>query len=281
MAHECFDVEIAGKIAHIRLKRGDALNTMTRAFWRELPEIVHDIDRGAKARVILISSTGKHFSAGMDISVFTGGGSLGSAGADRFIQGEAFRAHVKTLQESFSCLEEARMPVIVAIQGGVIGGAVDMVSAADIRIATKDAFFQIQEINLAMTADVGTYPRLAHLIPQGPLRELAYTGRRLRAEHALVLGLVNALYDDQGTLLTAAFDMAREIATKSPLAVTGSKVMLNRARDHTVADCLDYIATWQGGMFAPPHMAEAFAAKAEKREPDFPDLAPLPHIMEP
>jgi enoyl-CoA hydratase len=282
MAYTCFDLEIADKIAHIRLKRGDALNTMTRAFWRELPEIVRDIDRNAKARVIVISSTGKHFSAGMDISVFTdeGAGARRDA-ADRFVAGEAIRLHVKTLQESFSCLEEARMPVLVAMQGGVIGGAMDMVSACDIRTCTRDAFFCIQEINLGMTADVGTFPRLCYLLPQGAVRELAYTGRRLSAERAFALGLVNAVYEDQATMMKAVLEMAREIAAKSPLAVAGSKVMINRARDHTVADCLDYIATWQAGMFPPPHMALAFAAKAEKREAEFPDLLPLPPAHEP
>lgn len=281
MSATCFDVEIAAKIAHIRLKRGDALNTMTREFWRELPEIVRDIDRGAKARVIVISSTGKHFSAGMDISVFTGGGNSVLQEKDRYVAGEAFRLHVKSLQESFSCLEEARMPVLAAIQGGVIGGAVDMISACDMRYATKDAFFCIQEINLAMTADVGTFPRLCHLLPQGMVRELAYTGRRLPADRALALGLVNAVYDDQAAMLKDVLAIAGEIAEKSPLAVAGSKVMINRARDHTVADCLDYIATWQAGMFPPPHMAEAFAAKAEKRPANFPDLEALPRAHEP
>lgn len=280
--YECFDCEIANKIAHIRLKRGEALNTMTRAFWRELPEIVRDIDRNARARVIVVSSTGKHFSAGMDISVFTDGGGLQHSGqGDRFTLGEAFRLHVKTLQESFSCLEEARMPVLAAVQGGVIGGAVDMISAADIRYATKDAFFQIQEINLAMTADVGTFPRLVHLLPQGAVRELAYTGRRLSAERAFALGFVTALYEDQASMLKAVMETASEIAAKAPLAVAGSKLMINRARDHAIADCLDYIATWQAGMFATAHMAEAFAAKAEKRAANFPDLVPLPKAHEP
>jgi len=280
MAYECFDLEIADKIAHLRLKRGEALNTMTRAFWRDLPEIVRDIDRNARARVIVISSTGKHFSAGMDISVFTQGG-VTNSGSDRYTAGEAFRLHVKSLQESFSCLEEARMPVLVGCQGGVIGGAVDMVSACDVRYATRDAFFQIQEINLAMTADVGTFPRLAHLIPHGALRELSYTGRRLDASRAFALGFVTAIYDDHAAMLSAVFETAKEIAAKSPLAVAGSKVMLNRARDHSIADCLDYIATWQAGMFPPPHMAEAFAAKAEKRAASFPDLLPLPARREP
>jgi enoyl-CoA hydratase len=273
--YECFDVSIEGGVAHIQLKRPDAFNSMIRAFWNELPAIVKDIDENARARCIVISSTGKHFSAGMDLAVFAAGGTTPEAGTDRQTAGESFRRHVHSLQSSFSCLDEARMPVLVAIQGGCIGGAVDMTSACDIRYATKDAFFCIQEINIGMTADVGTFPRLCKLIPEGWVRELAYTGRRLPAEKAKAIGLVNEVYDTHEELVAAVMQTAREIASKAPLAVTGSKTMINYARDHTIKDSLDYIAVWQVGMFAPAHMQEAFVAKQEKRDGDFPDLLPL------
>lgn len=272
----CFDVTIENHVAHIRLKRPEAMNTMVRAFWNELPQIVRDIDENARARCIVISSTGKHFCAGMDLAVFGGGGSTASAAApDSAINAEAMRYHVKMLQDAFSCLDEARMPVIAAIQGGCVGGAVDMTSACDIRYCTADAFFVIQEINIGMTADVGTFPRLCKLIPEGWVRELAYTGRRLPAQRAREIGLVNEVFDTHEQVVDHALATAREIASKAPLAVTGSKVMINYARDHTIKDSLDYIAVWQTSMFSGPHMAEAFKAKAEKREANFPDLAPL------
>lgn len=276
MAHECFDVGISDHIAHIRLKRPDQLNTMIRAFWNELPEIVADIDDNTRARVIVISSTGKHFSAGMDLSVFTEGDDTLSERrqVETGRQRHALRDFTKHLQDSFSCLERARMPVIAAVQGGCIGGAVDLISACDIRYATRDAFFCIQEINIGMTADVGTFPRLCHLIPEGWVRELAYTGRRLGGEKAREIGLVNDVFDTQEATLDAAMATAREIASKSPLAVAGSKVMINYARDHTVADGLDYIATWQTGMFQPADMMESFAAKSGGRAPRFQDLQP-------
>lgn len=275
-ATSCFAVSITDGIAHIQLNRPEALNAMNRAFWNELPAIVRDISDNARARVIVISSTGKHFSAGMDLSVFTSGGTTGTEGrADRETRNESFRYHVHHLQDVFSCLDQARMPVLVAVQGGCIGGAVDMTTACDIRYATADAFFCIQEINIGMTADVGTFPRLCKLIPEGWVRELAYTGRRLPAAKAKELGLVNEVYATHEELLAAVMETAREIASKAPLAVAGSKVMINYARDHTIKDSLDYIATWQTGMFAPAHMAEAFTAKAEKRDGVFPDLLPL------
>lgn len=161
----CFDLTIEHNIAHIVLNSPEAMNAMNRAFWNELPALVNDINDNAKARVIVISSTGKHFTAGMDISVFTDGEGVSASGGDPYARAEAFRQFVLTLQGSFSCLDTARMPVIAAVQGGCIGGGVDMTSACDIRYATEDAFFQIAEINIGMTADVGTFPRLCKLIP--------------------------------------------------------------------------------------------------------------------
>lgn len=268
---ECFDLAIEDKVALLTLNRPDAFNAMNRAFWNELPEIVREIDDEAKARVLVIASRGKHFTSGMDVSVFTDGG-LGAADADRAAQAEAFRHFVLTLQQTFSCLDDARIPVIAAVQGGCIGAGVDMVSACDIRYASEDAFFQIHEINIGMTADVGTFPRLCRLIPEGWVRELAYAGRRLPAAKAKEIGLVNDVFASQEAMLAHVMELAREIAAKSPVAVAGSKRMINYARDHSTADALDYIATWQAGMFSPAHLMEAFGAKMQKRDAVFPDL---------
>ena len=282
-AYTCFNVETKDKVAHIQLKRPDAFNTMTRAFWNELPAIVNQINDEAAARAIVISSTGKHFSAGMDLSVFTDGQGAAGEGAGRGETGRVrsnLRNEVRRLQNTFGCLDEARMPVLMAVQGGCIGGAVDLSTCADMRYATTDAFFVIQEINLAMTADVGTFPRLCHLLPQGMVRELAYSGRRLSAKKALDLGFVNELFDSQEQMLKHVLDLAAEIASKSPLAVHGSKVMINYARDHSIADGLDYIATWQAGMYNPSaDMMESFKAKQEKRTPVYADLLPLRKMM--
>jgi enoyl-CoA hydratase len=180
------------------------------------------------------------------------------------------------LQESFTSFERVRMPVLAAIQGGCIGGAVDMVTAADMRYATADAFFVIQEINIGMTADVGTLQRLPKIIPDGVARELAYTGRRMSAQRALEVGLINEIFPTHEDLVAGVLDIAREIASKSPLAIWGTKEMLLYSRDHSVTDGLNHIATWQTGMFQPSDMVETFTAKAEGRDPEFPDLLPAP-----
>lgn len=272
-SYECFKVEIADKIAHIVLNRPDKFNTMNLAFWRELPEIVHEINEKALARVIVVSSTGKHFTAGMDLSVFSSGRDMTGKETGR-VRANLMKT-VQRLQQTFSCLDEARTPVLMAVQGGCIGGGVDFASACDMRYATRDAFFCIQEINIGMTADVGTFPRLSYLMPQGLVRELAYTGRRLMADEARSCGFINQLFDDQDAMLKGVFAIARDIAARSPLAIWGSKEMLNYGRDHTVADTLRQIAVWQTGMFQPHDMMESFAAKSARREPEFDDLLPI------
>ena len=279
--YECFEVSIEDKVAHLQLKRPDAYNTMIPSFWSELPAIVDDIDRGAKARAIVISSTGKHFCAGMDLAVFTGDNALAaSGGAEELGRKRAFLwMMVQHLQESFTTLERARMPVLAAIQGGCIGGAVDMVSAADMRYCSADAFFCVQEINIGMTADVGTLQRLPKIIPEGIARELAYTGDRMPAERALAVGLVNEVFADHDAVVEGALAVAARIARHSPLAIWGTKESINYTRDHSVADSLRHIAGWQSGMFTGVDMMEEFAAKGGSRSPEFEEIPELPGAL--
>ncbi len=271
--YKCFDVSIEKGIATVTLNRGEKLNTMIPAFWLELPKAIGEINSSGEARVIVLASTGKHFSAGMDLAVFSMGS--GDAQAEVGRVRANLRENALHLQDSFSCLEKARIPVLAAIQGGCIGGAVDMVTACDMRYASEDAFFCIQEINIGMTADVGTLQRLPKLIPEGVCRELAYTGRRMHSDEAKSVGLVNEVFSDQASLLDGVMEIAEEIASKSPLAIWGSKEMITYSRDHSTSDSLNYIATWQSGMFQPADMKEAFQAKAESRPSEFDDLLPL------
>jgi enoyl-CoA hydratase len=273
MAYRCFDLEITDHVAHVRMTRGDELNTMVPEFWSELPQIVDGISAEASARVIVLSSTGKHFCAGMDLSVFAGSQ---RPAAEPGRVNARFRSMVRLLQHTASCLEKARMPVLAAVQGGCIGGAVDLVTAADCRYATRDAFFTVQEITIGMTADIGTLQRLGKIVPEGVARELAYTGRRMSGERAFEVGLVQALYDDHDSLVKGTLETAAEIASKSPLAVHGTKVAMNYARDHSVEDSLEQIATWQAGMFQEGELREAFTAKLENRETQWTELLPEP-----
>jgi len=274
MAYASFTVEIADGIAHLRFCRPDKANSMNADYWRELPEAVRNISDNAQARVIVLSAEGKHFSAGMDISVFMDGALEGEA-ASREIMAEAFRHKVKMLQASFSALEEARQPVLAAIQGGAIGGAVDLVTACDCRYASEDAYFCIKETEIGMTADVGTFPRLMKVMPEGWARQISYTAERLTAAKAKEIGFVNEVYATPQALLDGVMAIARQIAQHSPLAVTGAKRMANYARDHSTAAALDYVAVWNAGMLSGDDIKKSYMAKMEKRAPEYDELKPL------
>lgn len=274
MNYKTLTVSLEEHIAHVVLNRPQQLNAMNTDFWLELPKAIKAIDRSAEARVIVISSTGKHFSAGMDLAVFTTPGTIPMDG-DPSRMAENLRRAVLELQDAFNSLESVRIPVLTAIQGGCIGGAVDMLCASDSRYCTEDAFFTIKETQLGMTADLGTMQRLPHLIPQGVMRELAYTGRKFFAKEAKELGFVNQVFANQDEMLEGVMTIAKTIAQQSPLAVAGCKEMINYARDHSVADSLKYMATWQAGMFRPQDMMLSFMAKAQQEAPEFEPLWPI------
>lgn len=271
MNYNCFNVDIDNHIAHIQLNRPQQMNAMNPDFWRELPECVEAIDATGEVRVIVLSAAGKHFCSGMDVSVFQTPGIIPLDGEPGRVA-ENLRRLVMQLQQSISSLEQVRIPVLSAIQGGCIGGAVDMICASDMRYCTKDAFFSIKETQIGMTADLGTLQRMPKLMPEGIVRELAYTGRDMPAGEALKHGFVNQVFDDHQSMLEGVMNIAAQIACNSPLAVAGSKEMLNYSRSHGIEESLKYMATWQAGMFRPADLMASFTAKAQKTLPQYSDL---------
>ena len=275
MNYESFKYTSEEGVGHLILDKGEDLNKMTMNFWYELPRILDEIDKDASLRVLILSSTGKHFCAGMDLKNF---GTLGNDAEkktnvpDKARIGESLYRVAKELQDMLSKLEKLRIPVLAGIQGGCIGGGLDLVTAADMRFASKDAFFCIQEVNIGMAADIGTLQRLPRVIPEGKVRELAYTGRRMPAGEALEAGLVNKVYENHEEMVSGLKEMAAVIASKSPLAVYGTKAILNFSRDHTIAEGLEYNALWSGAMLPQEDMAEAMMSNIEKREPEFKDM---------
>lgn len=260
-------------VAHLVLNRPDDLNTMAPRFFTDFRDAVRGLDRAGDARVLVISSTGKHFSAGMALDVFAGLAGLMDTDTPRARQ--AFRHGLMQLIDCFDVLDQARFPVICAVQGGCIGGALDLASACDIRICTQDAFFAVQETQIGMTADLGVLQRLQNLIPSGMARQMAYTAERLSAGRALDLGLVNAVLPDMQAMLDHAHDLARDIAAKSPMAVSGCKQALNYARDHATDEALSHMALMQSAVFDPSEMAVAITAWQAKKTAGFRDLAGL------
>lgn len=270
MELETLSLTVESGVATVTLTRGTQLNTMNAAFWTDMPKAFAAIDADPSVRAVVVASTGKHFTAGLDLG--WAGTTLAAPGTDPGRAREAFRRHVHTLQETFSCIDRARVPVIACVQGGCIGGGVDLVTACDLRVGTMDCFFTVQEINIAIVADVGTLQRIPHLLPQGLVRELAYTGRRFTADEAKHWGFLNRVEADHAGALASAHALAAEIAAKSPLAITGIKAVLNHGRDATIAQGLDYVATWNAGMLQGRDLAEAMTAQRERHAASFADL---------
>ena len=249
--------EIAG-VAHLRLSRPEAANALTMPFWSAFPEAIRALDRAGATRALVISGEGKHFCAGMDVSVFQGQSLKPDASA---AARERFMHEVRRLQQAFTVLAEARFPVIAAIQGACLGAGLDMASACDMRFASPDAYFRIEEINIGMMADVGSLQRLPHLLPDALLRQMAFCGTTLDAARALSLGFVNAVEAD---VTRAALDAAAAVAARAPLAVGASKRALNYAREHTVAESLEHVAMLQAAVWHSPDIIEAMRSRVEK-----------------
>jgi enoyl-CoA hydratase len=275
---DCFSLTLDKHIAHLVLNRPEALNTMHPTFWRELDDVLTELHTGSAARVLVISSTGKHFSAGMALETFGGPGLLDDSSAEGRA---AIFDGLMDIQATFTKLETLRIPVIVAIHGGCIGAGVDMVTACCIRYATADAFFCIQEINIGMVADVGTLQRLPKLIPEAVVKEYAYTGRRMPASRALASGLVNEVFETHEATLTAALQCASEIAAKPPVAIWGTKQAIHYTRDHSVEDSLKQMGWLQGAIWSNAHVREAVTAMKQKRAGAFAPLHPLARFTDP
>jgi enoyl-CoA hydratase len=270
---EFFALSHESGIAHLQLNRPERLNTMTPAFFPAVRDAVRRLSDAGATRAMVISSTGKHFSAGMSLEVFAGSDlALGVATARERL---AFQESLRKLMDCFTALDEARFPIVCAIQGGCIGGALDLATACDLRVCSADAFFTVQEISIGMAADLGVLQRLPKIVPQGVAREMAYTGERLGAERALAVGLVNAVLPDAAAALDRALQLAQSIAAKSPLAIAGSKLALNHARDHATASALQQMTLLQSAIFDTHEMATAIAAWKEKRSAAFDALGPV------
>lgn len=260
---------LSGNVLEVTLSRPDRANAIGPEMWREIQASFEWADRCAEVRAIVLAGEGKHFCAGIDLEMLAGGISAGSDDPAR--RAESFRENLLGLHANFRAIELCRKPVLAAIHGACVGGGVDLVSWTDMRYASEDAYFSIREIDIGMVADVGTLQRLPKLIPEGVARELAFTGRKVDAGEAQRIGLVNAVFANRDGLLEGVRAIAADIAGKSPLAVRGTKEMLNYTRDHSVEDGLKYIAAWNAGMLSEVDLREGMMAQAERREARYQD----------
>ncbi len=259
-----FKVETDNHIAWLILNRPEKRNTMGMSFFAEMENVFEDFDQNPDIRVVIIKGEGKSFSAGTDLK--EAATLLGQGTADGR---ERMRKEIKSLQRAFTKIERCRKPVIAAIHSHCIGGAVDMICACDIRLASSDAIFSIRETRMGIVADVGTLQRLPYIIGHGWSRELALTGRDFTAQEALQIGLVTHLYDDLSALYDAAKNLADQIAACPPLTVQGTKEVINFSRDNGIAAGLQYVAQKNAAALPSEDLMEAVAAFMEKRKPVF------------
>jgi enoyl-CoA hydratase len=258
---ETLEVSIEEQVATVYLNRPDKANAMNATMWDELQTCFEWLDRQSAVRAVILAGNGKHFCAGLDLGVF---GELHGTAKDPARRAEFLRRTILRLQGNLTAIEKCRVPVLAAIHKTCIGGGVDMTCCADMRYATEDAYFSIREIDIGMTADVGTLQRLPKIIPEGVVRELAYTGRNMDAEEARQLGFVNKVFENRDAMLREVTATARSIAAKSPLAVRGTKEMLLYSRDHSVAEGLNFIATWNAGMLSQVDLQAGIEAQMNK-----------------
>jgi enoyl-CoA hydratase len=268
---ETLKIELAGKVATVTLNRPDKANAMNWAMWQDIRSAMQWADRTPEARVVVLQGEGKHFTSGIDLQMMMGLQAQIKDDCDGRSR-EKLRQLVLELQDTLSSIERCRKPVLAAIHGGCVGGGVDLISCTDMRYCSADAYFTIKEIDIGMVADVGTLQRLPKLIGhQGIVREMAFTGRKVLADEALRIGLVNQVFDSREALYAGVRELAEMVAAKSPLSIRGTKEMLNYSRDHSVADGLNYIATWNAAMLMSGDLMTAMMANMSKQTPEFKD----------
>ncbi len=259
-------LEVQNHVATVWLNRPEKANAMNSPMWGELQSCFEWLDSEPEVRAVILAARGKYFCAGIDLAMFAD--LAPDEGADPARQSEKFRLVVKRLQDNLTSIERCRKPVLAAIHGLCYGGGVDIIACCDMRYASEQAVFSIKEIDVGMTADVGSLQRLPHLVPQGIVRELAYTGRQVDAAESYEIGLVNRVYPDADALMDGVRGVAAAIAARSPISIRGVKATLLYARDHSVADGLDYIATWNAAMMSQRDIMAAIAG-ASGESPEF------------
>jgi enoyl-CoA hydratase len=270
---DVLSIEVSGHVATLWLDRAEKRNALGPPFWADLPVAMAAIGADPEIRAVVVAAKGPHFSVGLDLVAMavvaaptaSGDGAPLSMAA----RARSARAEILRLQASVTSIAECPVPVIAAIHGYCIGGGVDLVTACDIRLASADAILSVRETKVAIVADVGSLQRLPRIIGKGHVAELAYTGKDISAARALEIGLVNTVSADADSVVAEARALAAEIAANSPLAVQGTKAVLTASEDRSVAEGLDFVATWNAGFLASDDLAEAMTAFVEKRPATF------------
>jgi enoyl-CoA hydratase len=269
LSSDVLSCSIDDGVANVVLDRAEKRNALGAPFWRDLPLFMEALDRDEDVRCIVITAAGPHFTVGLDLSSFGGQGLEPSPAGGAIGANRTLFENIGRMQESVTSVATCRKPVIAAVHGYCIGAGVDLISTCDIRLASSDAIFSVREAKVAIVADLGSLQRLPSIIGPGHLAELAFTGKDIGAERAKEIGLVNDVATDAEGVQKAAHELAGEIAANSPIAVQGTKAVLAANEGRTVAEGLEYVATWNAGMLSSDDLVEAMTAFMERRPPRF------------
>jgi enoyl-CoA hydratase len=271
MQFETIRTQIDGHVATLTLNRPEKANAMNWQMWQDIRASMQWADATPEVRAVVLRGEGKHFTSGIDLNMMIGLQDRIKDDCDGRRR-EKLRQLILELQDTLTSIERCRKPVLAAIHGGCVGGGIDLITCTDMRYASADAYFTVKEIDIGMVADVGTLQRLPKLVGnQGLVRELAFTGRKVDAQEAQAIGLVNKVFESQEALYKGVHEMAELVAAKSPLSVRGIKEMLNYSRDHSVPEGLNYIATWNAAMLMSQDLTAAMMASMAKQTPTFKD----------
>lgn len=270
--YECFAVSVENGVAHLQLNRPDKANSLTRAFWRELPEAVSRLSHSGQVRALVISAQGKVFCGGLDMQMFSTAKEFHATSPQ---EREVLQVNLERMQDALNALERARFPVIAAVQGACIGGGFDLIAACDLVFASQAASFRIEETNVGMMADLGVLQRLPRLIPAGVARYLALTGDTLQVDEAHRLGLLAKVFATPEELLAGAFDAARKIAERPPIAINGIKRAMLYSRDHGVYESLQHTVLLQSSILSGQDILRSVGARKSGTPAEFADLIEL------
>ncbi|WP_425989963.1 enoyl-CoA hydratase-related protein [Afipia sp. DC4300-2b1] len=274
MSEAPFRVEIEDQVATVTLSRPDYSNSLTGEFWDQFPIALEKTWDASAVRAIVLAGDGKHFCSGIDTAFISKMVVPPAAEAGR----QRVRVFIigRKMQAVITSIANTPVPVIAAAQGACLGAGLDLFTACDLRYCTADAFFAIQEIQVGVADDIGALQRLPRLIPDGIAREMAFTGRKLTADRAKAFGLVSEVFETTEAMQLAVAKVAKEIAAKSPLAVWGSKQMLNYNYGHTTDDALHHAIMCGAAIFQPDDVLTSIDAMTQRQQPVYDDLIARP-----
>ncbi|EEQ31205.1 hypothetical protein McanMca71_006779 [Microsporum canis] len=261
-------------VAHVEINRADKLNSFFEAMWLELRDIFSQLSHDPNVRAVILSGAGSRaFTAGLDVKAASKGLLGPKPDADAARHAAVFRRHIASFQDCITAVEKCEKPVIAAMHGINFGLGIDLSVATDIRYCSADTKFCVKEVDIGLAADIGTLSRLPKAVGSYSwVKDVCLTARIFGAKEAKEVGYVSAVFDNKDIMIEKALAAAKLIASKSPVAVQGTKELLNWSIDHSIQDGLRYTGVWNSAALQTGDISAALLSGLEKRTPTFEKL---------